>query len=320
MTGEAQGWRKMPSRRITRRGALTGLAAAGLAAASTLGPARRVLAAAPAPLDTPDLRSRAVPPPVPAADPASPLWAQAAPIEVALVGQAVAIPTKMTPAVPSLRVRSLHDGRLIAFLVEWQDPRPDALTVKTEQFRDSCAVFLGPHPAPEGLWFMGAADRPVTLLHWRADWQLDLDAGFQDLEAAFPNAAFDFYPPLVGIRHPPRVPDAFPPHARVWLPGWRVGNPLSQPQKASPVEKLWARGPGTVAPLPTQDALGRGVWRDGTWRVVVAKSLGATDGREMSLAPGRRYALAFAVWSGAVRDVGARKSITRLGQLRVEGA
>lgn len=305
---------KTPGHRLTRRGAL-----AGLTAAAVLGPARRLLAQPGATQAEPDVVARRVAT-VPAADPLSATWEQATAVEIALVGQAVAAPTRMQPSVPSLRVRALHDGKLAAFLLEWKDARKDALAVKTTQFRDSCGVFLGPHGAPSDLWFMGRADAPVTLLHWRADWQLDLEAGFQDVEAAFPNAAFDFYPPLVGAGHQPRLPDAYPPGTRTWLPGWQVGNPLSQPQKQTPVEKLWARGPGTVSPLPNQDAIGKGIWRDGTWRVVLARGLTATDPKEVHLVPGGRYALAFAVWSGAERDVGARKSITRLGQVRLEAA
>jgi hypothetical protein len=123
----------------------------------------------------------------------------------------------------------------------------------------------------------------------------------------------------VGAKHPLKLPDAYPPGTRTWLPGWRVGNPLSQPLKATPVEKLGARGPGTVTSFANQDALGSGVWRDGVWTVVLAKSLRATDEKEILLKPGGRYALAFAVWSGAHGDVGARKSITRLGRLYLEG-
>jgi hypothetical protein len=317
MADHAEGRGTVPPSRLTRRRVVAGVAAA--AAADALGTARRALAQTGQALDEPDLRAAAVPSPVPAVDPASPLWEQARAVEVALVGQAVAIPTKMTPAVPSITVRALHDGKIVAFRLQWKDTRRDALTVKTTQFRDSCAVFLGPHPASGDLWFMGAADRPVTLLHWRADWQLDIEAGFQDLEAAFPNAAFDFYPPLVGAKHPLKLPDAYPPGARGWLPGWRAGNPLSQPLKSTPVEKLGARGPGTVTSFANQDALGKGIWRNGAWTVVLAKSLRSTDEKEILLRPGGRYALAFAVWSGGEGDVGARKSVTRLGRLHLEG-
>lgn len=122
----------------------------------------------------------------------------------------------------------------------------------------------------------------------------------------------------MGAPQPPRLPDAYPPEAREWLPGWYVGNPLSQPRKASPVEKLVAQGAGTLEQLPTQNAAGRGIWKEGGWRVAMSKPLRATDPREIALEPGGTYAVAFAVWQGAHGDRGARKSITLLGRLRLE--
>jgi hypothetical protein len=298
--------------RLTRRQALASLGAAAAAAAP-----RHALAGPGAPAEEPDLRAVRVPVPVPATDPDSPAWARARPIEVAVIGQAMVLPSKTRPSVGALRARAVHDGRQIAFLLEWSDPRPETLSIKTDQFKDGCAVLLAPHPAPPLAWMMGTAEVAVTLLHWRADWQRDIDAGFQDLEVAFPNVAFDFYPPLVGAKHPPRLPDAYPPAARAWLPGWHVGNPLSQPAKRSPVEKLRAIGPGTVEQLPVQDASGRGRWRDGTWKVALARNLKAGGGPEVTLAPGETYAVAFAVWAGGERDVGGRKSVTRMGRLRL---
>lgn len=300
--------------RLTRRQALAGLGAAAAVAAP-----RQALAGPGAPAEEPDLRAVRVPAPVPATDPDSPLWARARPAEVAVIGQAMVLPSKIKPSVSALRARAVHDGRQIAFLVEWNDPRPETLSIKTEQFKDGCAVLLAPHAAPPLAWLMGTAEVAVTLIHWRADWQRDIDAGFQDLEVAFPNVAFDFYPPLVGVKHPPRLPDAYPPAARTWLPGWHVGNPLSQPTKRSPVEKLRAIGPGTLEQLPVQDASGRGRWHNGAWKVALARNLKAGGGPEIGLVPGRTYAIAFAVWAGGERDVGARKSVTRMGRLRLQG-
>lgn len=299
----------MAARRITRRQALVGLAALGTVAVPSLARAQ--------PSPQPQVRSVRVPAPLPL-DPHAGVWQQVPPADVALVGQAMVLPTRMRPSVASLRVRSVHDGERVAFLLEWQDARPDRRVVKTREFKDGCGVMLLPAGAGATEWMMGTPKTPVTILHWRADWQLDVDAGFQDLETAFPHVAFDFYPPLVGAQHPPKLPDAYPPEARRWLPGWYVGNPLSQPKKVGPVEKLVAQGAGTVEQLPTQNATGRGVWKDGRWRVVLSKPLRAADAREITLAPGGTYAVAFAVWQGAAGDRGARKSITLLGRLQLE--
>jgi hypothetical protein len=296
------------TRKLSRREALVGIAALGTLALPA--PVRAQDA------QPPEVLSVRVPSPLPL-DPEAEAWRRARAVEIGLLGQAMAYPFKMRPSVPSVRVRSLHDGEHIAFLLEWEDPRPDHRTVKTREFKDGCGVLLLPAGAGATEWMMGTPKTPATVLHWRADWQLDLESGFQDLEAAFPNVAFDFYPPLVGVDRP-KLPEGYPADARKWLPGWYAGNPLSQPRKTTPVEKLVAQGAGTLEQLPTQNATGRGVWKDGRWRVVLRKPLRAADAKEVTLVPGGIYAVAFAVWQGAHEDRGARKSITQLGRLRLE--
>ncbi|HXG41462.1 MAG TPA: ethylbenzene dehydrogenase-related protein [Dehalococcoidia bacterium] len=263
----------------------------------------------------PQVTSHLVSGDLPVEDPYAVAWLRIGEQRLAMQVQNVVVPFKTGAALPTVSVRSLHNGREIAFRLEWEDPHLDDLTVRTDQFRDACGVLLG---SPTAVWTMGSPDDPVTILHWKADWQRDLEQGYQDLEAAFPNAAFDFYPPLVGVARP--SPEDYPPEARHRLPGLAVGNPLSQPRRPSAVEKLQAMGPGTILTLPTQDARGRGVWRDGRWAVVLTKRLEPSDQGELRLEPGGSYAVAFAVWLGSAGDRGARKSISQLGTLWLEAS
>jgi len=307
-------------RTISRRKIIAGLAATagvGVAVAGGAYGVTELVKSTEKALSEPNLRSVYINEAVPATDPESGLWRKASAQKVALVGQAAIVPLKPQPSVEDVTVRSLHDGKTIAFLLEWEDVEKDEHTIKIDQFRDACGVFLGPFPASVALWTMGTPDSPVTILHWKADWQLDIDAGFQDLEVAFPNVSFDFYPPLVGIVSP-KIPDDYPEEVRNRLPGWSVGNPISQPVKTSPVEKLRAIGPGTLEHLDTQNATGKGIWKNGKWKVAIGKPLHAADAEETSLDPGKSYSLTFAVWSGLDTDRGSRKSLTMLGQLEVE--
>lgn len=307
---------------ISRRKVLAGLAATAGVSAAVAGGAYGLTELVKSTQKTvvePDLRSVYIDEPVPSADPDSGLWRRASAQRLALEGQSVIVPLKPEATVKDVTVRSLHDGETIAFRLEWDDPEADEHTIKIDSFRDACGVFLGPYPANPALWTMGAPDTPVTILHWKADWQKDIDAGFQDLEVAFPNVSFDFYPPLVGVVNP-KIPDDYPEEARNRLPGWHVGNPFSQPVKTTPVEKVRAIGPGTLEHLATQNATGRGVWKSGTWHVVIAKPMKAEDEEETTVAAGQTYSLAFTVWSGVDRDRGARKQLTKLGKLEVESA
>jgi hypothetical protein len=250
-------------------------------------------------------------------DPWASLWDRAPRVEIPMQPQSSALPLRMQPSVPAIRVRSLNDGKRIGFLLEWSDPQRDQHAVKTTQFRDGCGVLLGPPDVPAAYFMMGVADRAASILHWRADWQKDIDDGFQDLESAFPNVAFDFYPPLVDAPRPLVISDDYPERGRPWLPGMHAGNPLSQPTKRSPVERLLANGPGTITHLPTQDATGRGIWNEGRWKVVLTRELDASNAEEVGLKAGSEYALAFTVWAGSEGDRGSRKSPSNLGKLLI---
>ncbi len=253
--------------------------------------------------------------PVPTTDPASRLWSKAQPARIQMGPQNMALPTKPTPEMSGISVRALHDGSRIAFLLEWKGKAESTSTVRTQDFRDACAVLLSGKPDDANQRVMGSTAAPVTVLHWKADWQVDVDRGFQDEETAFPNASFDFYPPLTRRKNdgPVKVPDEYvEAGATRYLAGYAAKNPLSLLDRVTPVEKLQAKGPGTLATFDTQNAEGKGVRSNGAWKVVLAKPLRAVDPEEVAIEPGQTYGVAFAVWVGGVRDVGARKTVSQV--------
>ncbi len=253
--------------------------------------------------------------PVPASDPASKLWSRAQVARIQMGPQTMALPTKPTAEMSGISVRALHDGSRIAFLLEWKGKGESTSTVRAQDFRDACAVLLSGKPDDANQRVMGSTAAPVTVLHWKADWQMDVDHGFQDQETAYPNANFDFYPPLTRRKNagPVKVPDEYvEAGAARYLAGYAAKNPLSLIDRVTPVEKLQAKGPGTLATFDTQNAEGRGVRSNGAWKVILAKPLRAVDPEEVAMAPGQTYGVAFAVWVGSVRDVGARKTVSQL--------
>jgi hypothetical protein len=246
---------------------------------------------------------------LPADDPDDGTWQRAPELEVALGPQDIALPMNMAPAVTVLRVRAMHDRRRIAFHLSWDDPELDDLSVRVDDFRDACAVLLVPGPPVPEVRPMGTATSPATLLHWKADWQRDVDHGRQGLEAAYPNRSVDVYPPLWHTAPEDVDPATYEESgATVWLPGMHVGNPISIAGRSTPVEKLVAFGFGTTTTTATQDVTGRGIRTDGGWRVVLTKLLAPTDDGEVALSAGSPVTCAFAVWSGGAGEVGSRKA------------
>lgn len=257
---------------------------------------------------------------VPVDDPDAGAWLDARVTRVELGPQVTTVPMKDTPSQRSVDVSALYDAKTIGFRLQWDCDDREELAIEVEQYRDACAVLLAPDGQNQALRLMGTADIPVTLLHWKADWQRDVDDGYQDPRVVYPNASFDYYPPMkAGTGDDVQMVDYEKIGATMWVPGMHVGNPLSQPRKTTPVEKLSARGFGTATTVAGQDAVGRGVWKDGSWRVVLAKPRVPGDDVEFVMTPGRDYGLAVAVWAGSQEDRGARKSPSKaLLQLYVE--
>jgi DMSO reductase family type II enzyme heme b subunit len=242
-------------------------------------------------------------------EPDSSLWDSAEVAVIQMDGQLIAQPFRDKPFVPTIRVKSLHDGATIAFRLEWDDDSDDDLTVKVDQFRDGCAVLLSETTGSETARIMGAADQPVTILQWKADWQHDLADGFQEIPQVYPNAAVDFYPPIVPYEKPPTIPTTYEEHnALQWIPGIAVDNPISQPQKTTAVEKNGAKGFGTLMAMPTQNALGWGTHADGTWSVVLAKPMAGEDQDEVTVEAGGELGLAVSIWAGQTQDSACRKT------------
>ena len=106
-------------------------------------------------------------------DPKSPIWEKSTPIVLPLSGQVITRPTLPDPTIKALTVRSLHNGKEVVFLLEWQDPtKNDRLTPGT--FRDGAAMAfpLGDAPA---FFCMGQLDHYLNIWHWKADWQTDIE-------------------------------------------------------------------------------------------------------------------------------------------------
>lgn len=233
----------------------------------------------------------------PIADPLSPVWQGTKPITIAMLPQTVIVPQKPDPAVKSLRVRAVHNGGWLAFLIEWQDPTISNKII-LDNFGDQVAVQLpvdvtaGP-PSP----MMGNTGGRVNIMQWRAAFQRDLDYGPPTVRDLYPNAWADVYPDEVLSAS----------DARPYSGALGIENPISR-GRASPVLDQMAEGWGTMTVKPDQHAVGGGVYRLGAWHVVIGRPLVSDDGNAPQLAPGAKTVAAFAVWEGGNQEVGARKA------------
>lgn len=233
----------------------------------------------------------------PVTDPVAPVWRQSRPVKVTMLPQTVTLPNHPEPAIKALTVRAVHNGAWLAFLIEWPDKSLSDRVV-LDNFGDQVAVELpidtrAAPPSP----MMGNAGGRVNVMQWRAAFQHDLDAGPPTVRGLYPNAWADVYPDeVLGASD-----------ARPYSGALGIENPISRGQ-ATPVLDQMAEGWGTMTVKPDQHALGKGIWKDGVWRVVITRPMVSDDPNAPRLAPGDQTVAAFAVWEGGNREVGARKA------------
>lgn len=233
----------------------------------------------------------------PIADPAATVWKLARPVKVAMLPQTVTLPQKPDAAIKELTVRAVHNGGWIALLIQWRDPTLSNRIV-LDNFGDQVAVQLpinakGETPSP----MMGNPGGRVNIMQWRAAFQNDLDKGPPTVRSLYPNAWADVYPDEVLSAS----------DARPYTGALGLENPISR-GRASPVLDQMAEGWGSMTVKPDQHALGKGVWKDGVWRVVITRPMASDDVNAPRLAPGDRTVVGFAVWEGGNREVGSRKA------------
>lgn len=258
-------------------------------------------------------------------DPSAPAWAKAPVSRVPLRPLWMRAKT-----IDQVRVKSLHNGQEIAFLLEWNDPIADQSLIKSEDFRDAAAIQFpvaatalhgAEHAEPS--YTMGDTTRRVNIWHWKADWEADL-ARFRDIQDRYPGMAADAYlfrqgAPL-GEPSSETVKAKTSTHDPTYLTGWGAGNLLSNPSRSSSVEDLNAQGFGTLTSQPSDDqnVRGKGIWQEERWRVVFIRAMKSRSDRDTQFLPGHSLPIAFAIWDGVQGDRDGQKAVSLWQHLRLE--
>lgn len=86
-----------------------------------------------------------------------------------------------------------------------------------------------------------------------------------------------------------------------------------------------AQGFGTLKVQDQQDVKGKGVYHDGTWRVVFSRALSTGDPEhDVQIRPGEFISIAFAIWdgkrleSGELKEKGSQKAVSSWWYFRAE--
>ena len=210
--------------------------------------------------------------------------------KVNLLYQLMAIPWPKI-VVPEVFVKIFHNREDIFFYFEWADDSQDRIT-GIKKFSDACAVMfpLGDKPQVSTLMmgFLGKAN----IWHWKANQDREYWLG----EDTGSEAYVDFYYPFE--------------EEELFI--------VSKEKFNSAVNDLLAIRVGTITTKPVQSVSGRGVYSQGSWKVVIKRRLAPIDIEIDASFLGKKKLCAFAVWNGSKGDRGGRKSISDWVELEIE--
>lgn len=214
-------------------------------------------------------------------------------------------------ATAEVTVQALHDGKTLAVRLSWQDATEDQHALESTSFEDAVAMELYQGEV-EPFLGMGSPAAPVDVWFWDADRQ----NGQNLAEKMHPNAVADVYPfseAAVAGAELTRAGARLADQPDISLPARAVGNQIVPREAGSGGSSLRVGGPRTVTFRIPQSQLvqAKGTWKDGRWTVVLTRPLAVASAEDgISLEPGGRASVAFALWDGGHRDRDGQKAIT----------
>jgi DMSO reductase family type II enzyme heme b subunit len=84
------------------------------------------------------------------------------------------------------------------------------------------------------------------------------------------------------------------------------------------VVEATANGPGKIKPMQASEAVGKGVFQNGQYRVVIKRPMVSKDPARLTFRPGVFTPIAFQAWDGGAGETATKMSLTSWSYLRLE--
>lgn len=235
------------------------------------------------------------------------LWKMASPDQVInLMGQPMVAPKPKNTETSLIHVTAVHDGKWIVFRMKWKDSEVSD-SEKLATFSDAVALQfpIKNNEVPPPI-MMGGKDDPVHLFHWKYQYQVDAKKGKKTIDQIYPNMTADMYP--MDFKQKGNFKEASKDQKESFVGGTAAGNPQSFSK--SGVDEIFAEGFGSSAVSDSHLAQGYGEWHNGEWTAYIARPLTYENGSKLLI--GKKSHVAFAVWQGGKKEIGAIKSLTMM--------
>jgi DMSO reductase family type II enzyme heme b subunit len=209
-------------------------------------------------------------------------WAEAEPMDVRLAGQVVVAPRWQNPSIELVTIKSIRNGKDIAFLVEWDDPFKDVVHQKAKELKAKAISKLGAFNS-----YVEAIDMvPRKLKTFR-------DA----LALQFP------IKPTEGTKKPYFLRGGS--SDAVHLLVWKADKAATE----EAVARGWTQNPRPQAKAG-QQTKSKSVWRQGRWSVVIKRPLLTEDRNDVQFRQGRFIPMAVNAWDGSNGEHGLMMSLS----------
>lgn len=231
-------------------------------------------------------------------DPDDQLWNQAESLEVGLTGQVIWKPRWLIPTVDLITVKVLFNDENIAFRLVWDDPFKDT------EHDESTLI-----PPTDTAYPILASDDPDFEPHYMLNKFKLRDS-----------VAIQFSVKPVEAHEKPHFMwgnTSNPVYLLKWNADWQ-----EDAQRRSPVDEMNAKGHKNPPKSQTDEgrkAMGKGVWKDGRWNVVIVRPLLTEDKNDAQFERGKFIPISFQAWNGANSEEGSRMSLSTWNYLMLEG-
>jgi DMSO reductase family type II enzyme heme b subunit len=236
-------------------------------------------------------------------DPLSPEWNKVPATEFPMSPQVHWQKRILQTTVKSIKVRGVHNGKQIAFLLEYADPTQDPADAAALEFMvgEKRAHFAHGQPMAQ------VEGGPVNIWYWRNDTPGAADMSAQGFGTLKKQAQQDVQAKGVWKDEKTRIKFK---ERKLNVRKDPKGEPMKDPKTGDP---LFDEETKTVE----QDVTG-------VWRVVFVRALTTADKDDVQIQPGTFPNIAFAVWdgkkleSGDLKEAGSQKAITSWWYLNAE--
>ena len=170
-------------------------------------------------------------------------------------------------------IQSIHNAEQIAFRLQWKDETPDTANSGEGFYMDAVALQFSALSKFDSIYYgMGGRKKPVNIWHWKAD-------SFQKVDGQ-----------SLAINNRIAV------------------NPFGE----KPVEEMNASGFGTLTVQSQEDQqlMGKGMWKNGRWTVVLLRDLRTASPFDVQFRESMNALVAFALWDGKKKEKNANKKVS----------